>query len=507
MIRFNLARNNHDPSEIDLSGSYLIGSEGVPLLAEVVLRESQLICNKRADGPAGIALLWDIHSCGSVMLETSRLMDREAAYHLPLELTRGRLMHIFQKREDWGLFDLEGSDTLDKLNAEVDNARDLFVEALKADTIAHLTQISEKALKGAFVVGEKLSQFHAELLLAKRKQIHAFHRRTIGVSADVANVSDKYRQLLGEHFDFVYLPMPWRLLEPSPRELNWSLFDGWIEWLTANRIPIKVGPLLSLSMAHMPDWLIAVGDDFEQVLKLTFEHLRRVIDRYSPYVLQWDVLSGIHAENPFNYSFEQIMELTRTTVSLVKQLAPQSQTVVDLTAPWGEYFARNPRTIPPMLYADMVVQSGVGFDALGAQFVFGAPADGMYVRDMFQISERLDRLGNFGKPVHLTAVQVPSSQEGEGVKAGGGAWWKPWSEAVQAKWLKEFYTLALSKPFIESVTWRDLVDRPQPGPITAGGLFNGHMRPKPAFKILQDIRGEVLSAIRKPPARSVPERK
>lgn len=506
MIRFNLDRHHTEPSELSLAGCYLIGSEGVPLLAEVVLRESQLICNKRADGPAGVALLWDIPSCGSILLETSRLMDRDAPYHLPLELTRGRLMRIFQKREDWGLFDLEGSETLDNLNAEVDRARDTFVEALKADTAAQLTQISEKALKGAFVVGEKLSQFHAELLLAKRKQIHAFNRRTIGATVDVTNGSDASRQLLRDHFDFVYLPIPWRLLEPSPRELNWSLFDGWIEWLTANRIPVKVGPLISFSKAHLPDWLTAVGENFEQVLKLIFEHLRRVIDRYSPYVLQWDVLSGIHAENPFNYSFEQLMELTRTTVSLVKQLAPQAQTVVDLTAPWGEYFARNPRTIPPMLYADMVVQSGVGFDALGAQFAFGAPVDGMYVRDMFQISERLDRLGNFGKPVHITAVQVPSSQEGNGTTAGGGAWWKPWSEAVQAKWLKEFYTLALSKPFVESVTWRDLADRSESGPITTGGLFKANLRPKPAFKILQDIRGEILSAIRKPPARAVQER-
>jgi len=265
---------------------------------------------------------------------------------------------------------------------------------------------------------------------------------------------------------------------------------------------VPAQPYAKGTKAHLPEWLIAIGDNFDRVLKLIFEHLRRVIDRYSPYVLQWDVLSGIHAENPFNYSFEQLMELTRTTVSLVKQLAPQAQTVVDLTLPWGEYLARNPRTIPPMLYADMVVQSGVGFDALGAQFIFGVPVDGMFVRDMFQISERLDRLGNFGKPVHITAVQVPSGQEGEGAAVGGGAWWKPWSEAVQAKWLKEFYTLALSKPFVESVTWRDLVDRPQPGPITTGGLLKGDLRPKPAFKILKDIRTDVLSAIRKPPART-----
>ena len=31
---------------------------------------------------------------------------------------------------------------------------------------------------------------------------------------------------------------------------------------------------------------------------------------------------------------------------------------------------------------------------------------------------------------------------------------------MQAQWIKEFYTIALSKPFVESVTWNDLADQP-----------------------------------------------
>ena len=160
---------------------------------------------------------------------------------------------------------------------------------------------------------------------------------------------------------------------------------------------------------QLPDWLAMYETDFDTVRNLIFEHVRRVVERYSNYVLHWDVISGVHADNTFNFTFEQLMELTRVTTALVKQLAPRAQAIIDLTSPWGEYYARNQRTIPPMLYADMVVQSGIGFDGIGAQFLFGAPSDGMFVRDMFQISEKLDRLGNFGKPVHLTAVQVPSA--------------------------------------------------------------------------------------------------
>jgi hypothetical protein len=217
-------------------------------------------------------------------------------------------------------------------------------------------------------------------------------------------------------------------------------------------------------------------------------------------VHHWDVVSGVHAANLFDFTFEQIMELTRVTVSLVKQLAPRSQAIVDIVMPWGEYYARNQRTIPPMLYADMVVQSGVGFDGLGVQFVFGDGRDGMFVRDMLQISEKLERLGTLGKALHITGVQVPSAPSSEELVTAGGCWRKPWNQTVQARWVKEFYTVALSKPFVESVTWLDLADRSEEGGIAHGGLLREDLTPKPAFKVVKDIRAELLSLQRKPPA-------
>ena len=222
-----------------------------------------------------------------------------------------------------------------------------------------------------------------------------------------------------------------------------------------------------------------------------------MVERYANYIYQWDVISGVHADNTFDFSFEQLMEITRVTVALVKQLAPRAQTLINLVAPWGEYYARNQRTIPPMLYADMVVQSGIGFDGVGAQFLFGPSSDGMFVRDMFQISEKLDRLGNLGKPVHITAVQVPSRPLSNG--RSGGCWRTPWDEEIQSLWVREFYTIALSKPFIESVTWLDLADR-DAGLIPSGGLLQADLSPKPAFKVLKDARAELLGVTRRPPA-------
>jgi len=500
MLRFAVNLNSQSAGKVSLAGAYVIGSDGVPLRGELELRGGELLCAKRADGPAGVALLWPVPGCGALLLETSRLMDRDRPYNLALELARGRLTRINHKREDWGLFDFEG---VEAVAAGIEKARDVFIEALKLDDLAAQTKVAENALKAAILAGEQLSLFHADIFLTRRKQSHAFTRRTIGCSVDLGNTSDVYRQRLQEAFDFAQMAIPWRLVEPKPQEFNWQPLDAWIEWLVKNRIPIKVGPLVSLDASHLPDWLSTYERNFEQVRNLIFDHVKRVVERYSNYVHHWDVISGVHAENSLGFSFEQLMEITRVTVSLVKQLAPRAQSIINLVAPWGEYYARNQRTIPPMLYADMVVQSGVGFDGLGAQFLFGSPTDGMYVRDMFQISEKLDRLGNFGKPIHISAVQVPSSPISTDVMNSGGCWRKPWDEKVQAQWMKEFYAIALSKPFVESITWADLADRSNNAMMPNGGLLKADLDPKPAYTTIKQIRASLLKAIRKPPTQAL----
>jgi hypothetical protein len=137
--------------------------------------------------------------------------------------------------------------------------------------------------------------------------------------------------------------------------------------------------------------------------------VQRIASRYSKQVQVWNVVSGIHANNSFNLSFEQLMELTRMCCLLVKKLSPHATVMLELVMPWGEYYAHNRRTIPPMMYADMAVQSGIKFDAFGLQLMMGIPQDGHFVRDLLQISSLLDEFVAFGKTVHVSACQVPSN--------------------------------------------------------------------------------------------------
>ncbi len=500
MLRFAVYDNGKPADSVNLQGAYLVGGDNVPVRAEILYQGGQILCKKRATGPAALAILWPALDGGHVIHETTRLPERDKPYILQVELLRGRLLRLAQKREDWGLHDFEG---IDEIAEKIDAARDKMLDALTADTDEGAAAAAESGLKLALEASEELTRFHAGIFLNRRRQVGGFPRRVLGCKVDVNSSDDSERARLKEAFEYITIPFTWKILEPREKEVDWSPFDKWVDWATTHRIPIRGCDLVCFNKWSTPDWLYIWEHDFDTIRDLVHEHVTRVIQRYGQYIQVWDVISGIHANSTFSFNFEQLMELTRMSVAITKKLAPRGTAVIDLVTPWGEYYATNQRTIPPMLYAEMVLQSGVPFDAFGLECCFGFPAEGFFVRDMFQISSLLDRFACFGKPVHLTGVQAPSNIACDpndfwsGVQSPeeAGRWTEPWSEQVQRDWLRNIYDIALSKPFVEAITWRDLTERNNHF-LPHGGLLRADGSCKPSFSELTAIRQELTGDMR-----------
>ena len=507
MLAFAVYQDGEPATDVRLTNAYVVGSDDVPLRAELSFTNGVITCEKRAAGPAGLAILWHIEGCGEILTETARVLERQKPYVLQVELARGRLLRVSQKIEEWGLFDFEGTE---KILEQFTKARDWLIKALQADTPQDAAGCAERSLVLAVKASEALTNFHADIFLSRRKETGGWSKRVFGCAVHLDKPTETIRKRLSNAFEFVTVPVGWRDVEPNEQTFNWKPLDAWVESLTKHRIPIKGSALLCFHERHVPDWLYIWEHDFDTIRDLAFEHARRVINRYGQYIQTWDVISGIHATNCFSFSFEQLMELTRMAAAIAKQSAPNCLAIIDLVAPWGEYYARNQRTIPPLLYADMVAQSGINFDAFGLQFHFGPAGDGTCVRDMFQISSVLDSFAKLGKPLHITAVQVPSdivpvrdpSKDGTELTLEGGRWHDEWSEKIQAAWLKQFLAVALSKPFIESVTWGSLADHPDQV-IPHAGLLRTDLAPKTAYNTLNKMRSDLMSTGRKTTRKTV----
>jgi hypothetical protein len=490
MLRFDVYRNSGPVSEVDLAGAYAFGQDVIPVRADLAAANGQVCCVKRTPGAAGLAVLWDAGAAGRFLLPTTRLPERDAPYSLNVELARGQVGRIAQKREDWGLFDYEAAKPL---NDEFTAARQQFIEALKATEPVEAAGLADTALDQAVTLGEKMSLFHADILLKRRKA--AGSAASFGCRVDLLSSADEYAGRLRDVFDFITVPLPWKQIEPKERHFQYSAVDAWVNWAARAKKRVHSGSLVSFDPKHLPEWLYIWEHDYEALRDVIYEHIQRIVKRYENHVQIWNVVSGIHANNSFNFNFDQLMELTRMSCLLVKKTAPNSRVMIDLTMPWGEYYARNQRTIPPLLYADMAVQSGIKFDAFGLQIYMGVPVDGYYVRDLMQISSMLDEFVGFGKGLHITACAVPSNVAadawdawgGQAPVPKGGQWHQPWSPRLQAEWVQAFCRVALSKPYVESICWRDLADY-EGHFIPHGGLCRNNMEPKLSYKELRNFK-------------------
>jgi len=483
MISFEVFNEGRAVQDISGNSTYMFGQDEIAARSQLEFQDGLLRSVRHGDGAVGIATLWPAGDCGKVMLQTTRLPARQKPYNLNVEIARGRLLRISQKREEWGAADWSLSPAHHGL---IDAALDKFIQALcYLKEPARAAGLADESLALSVRAGEEIALAYSNSLIARRSESQGFGRHCFGCCFDPNRIKDaKYLQHIKDNFHFVTIPISWRQIEEKEHARNFDVLDECVNWLGRNRIAIKVGPLLTFSPEAVPDWLYIWEHDFDQVREMAYDYVTTVVERYSRKVQAWDVISGLNVNNCFNFSFEQVVDMTSTAVLAAKRSSSRSLVLVEVCQLWGGYYVSKQYVIPPLTYIDMICQSGMSFDGIGLNIGFGRGINGMQVRDMFELSVMLDKVSVFGKPIHLSCVQVPSgpdSNDKSGQGAEAGCWHGPWTQQSQAEWLDQFYRIALSKPAVETVTWRDLADRDD-GILQAGGLLQKDLGAKTAFE-------------------------
>ena len=499
MLTFHVLEGGKPPSEVDVGPMYLTSLEGQPIRSRLRYNaaEGLLFCERRSQGLAALNLPWSVSSGSRLMMRTALLPDSDRPYLLPLELARGQTADIWRKRDEWGYIYGEPLKGFDKAMGEI---KMLIAQAMTVrDAPAASGSLAEDALAQALALGEALAGADARFGVARRRERGDLARVDFGCHLELADQNPKVQERFSETFNYATLPFTWRRIEPREQELDWKWHDGWVHWLEAKGIAIKGGGLVRFAEPYLPDWVWIWENDFESIRDYVFDHVERCVQRYRGRIDHWDAATGLHLENCMNASLDQILELSRVSAHAIKRTDPAATAILDLVCPWGEYFATNQRSIWPYHYAEMCINAGVEFNAIGLQFFFGTGGEGFYARDMLAVSDMLDRFGALGKPVHVTAAGVPSAcyPDPEAAVGGadhqpgsGGIWRKSWDEVVQSDWAGEFYQTAISKPFVAAISWRDFSDH-QPHYFPHGGLLRKNLHPKIAYQRLINIRHEI----------------
>lgn len=496
--------------------AHLMGADEVPLASTFSVEGSVIRCLKTSPDAAAFEMLWDAGSCGTLALRTCLLPERDEPYLLTLELARQRIMLFLNKLEDWLNGDLPASEpAMEKF----EQARGMFTAALSApadargDFTEEQDRLAQQALELAIDAGERLALLVGEALMHQRLKMAAAMQAegktgpalwSLGCAAHREHGSSALQKVVADHFDFLVKPMRWTHLEPEEGEYAWGKTDKWVEWaIRTAKLPVAGGPLIDFRAGRTPEWLSIWENDYDTLREVAFEHIKKVVTRYRKAVTRWNVASGLHLNAAFPLTLEQVMDLTRLCVMVVRKLQPTARIILDIDQPFGERYARETRSIPPLLYAEMVVQQGVQIDALGLRVQMGDSTEGRATRDFMQLAALLDTFSQFDKPLVVTALGAPSEPpapdagaEDEGLGAATvrreGGWWRArWSQESQADWLTHALTICLSKPYVQSACWQELYDPPTGAgepEMRAGGLISAEGKPKVALRRLGKIR-------------------
>ncbi|MDY7110235.1 MAG: endo-1,4-beta-xylanase [Planctomycetota bacterium] len=480
MLRFAVYDEKGRADSWPLINAHLLGPDDLVLRGKIAFKDGRIVCKTRESQAAALSLQYDAGRMGRLMLQTCLLPPRKKPYILSVELARHRIKMFIAKSEEWQMFDLSEDHPAMR---HWEQARQGLTAALTADNPVKADRAARAALNRAIEATERLALAHAEILLHRRYATRPASSVTLGVRIWPESEGKELKELIASNFDLLIIPLRWKDLEVEEGVYNWERVDRWMEWAGAEGKPIVAGPLLDFSRRALPEWMYVWQHDYDTCRDLVYEYMERVVHRYRGLVGMWNIASGLNVNENFEFTPVQILDLARTASLLVRQSRKGARTMIELREPFGEHGANRRRSIPPLTFVDQLVQGGVKFDALGVQLLFGQQDSGRASRDLAQISSLLDKFFLLETPVLVSALGVPSQP----IDEEGGWWHEPWSPDVQSRWIARLFPVAMSKPFVESIFWTDLVDHDEAA-LPKAALIDESGRARPAFARLTGMR-------------------
>jgi hypothetical protein len=291
---------------------------------------------------------------------------------------------------------------------------------------------------------------------------------------------------------------PWSLIEPKPGTFQFDQVDRWMTLAAHARRPVVAGPLLRFDSEWLPPWMERHKGDFKAIVDRTYIFMEQVVHRYRAVASLWNLCSGLHGNAWHPFADSERIDLARRAALLARQSRKGARTLVEFSDPFSETVTANAGAMSAWQFLERLIQEGVHMDAVGMQLTMGGAGAGHGVRDLLQVSAMLDRFMGFDCKVMLSSIGVPSEPV-----AHGGTWRRPWSEAVQEQWAATLSTVALSKPFVETLVWERLGDDPA-RPRGRCGVQDAAGKAKPVAKRLLGIRNRLRRPLGKAEAESKP---
>lgn len=321
--------------------------------------------------------------------------------------------------------------------------------------------------------------------------------------------NEKYKKFFADVFNMATLPFYWDTLEPqkgNPRygKNSESIYrrpaiDPCIEFCEANGIEPREH---ALAYDHFfPSWLH--GESTETVKKELERRYSEISERYADKIRTIEVTNEMEWQRKDAVSdFYNEPDFVEWCFKLAEKYFPNNQLGINEHGglAWGDCCRATDKYYS---YIEANMLKGARIDAIGMQyhlFVFreNEYRDTRILLDPKSMYDHMDMYAQFGKPLQITEVTVPSYS------------WEPEDEEIQAKIIEKIYQIWFSHPNVEQIIYWNLVDgyayvnssdpeeiRKSQGNMTLGenyfhgGLLRFDLSPKPAYHKIKELTQKV----------------
>ena len=318
--------------------------------------------------------------------------------------------------------------------------------------------------------------------------------------------NEKYKNYFSEIFNMATLPFYWDSTEPEKGKTRYAkdseniyrrpAIDLCIEFCEKYGIEPREHALAY--ERFFPKWLYNASK--EEVKKELERRYFEISSRYA------DKIPTIEVTNEMEWvqgrtSFYDDPDFIRWCFELAEKYFPDNQLVInEYTGLCWEDRCR--ATDKYYAYIEANLLKGARIDAIGMQYHLFYNSEDLYDKTRIALDPKslyahMDLYSNFGKPLQITEVTVPSYS------------WKAEDEEIQAKLIEMLYSIWFSHPNVEQIVYWNLVDGyahlwdPDPEKIKAsqgdmtlgenyfhGGLLRFDLSPKPAYFKIKELLNE-----------------
>jgi hypothetical protein len=463
------------------------GPDNMPWPTEVRVEPEQLQVRRAVDESGYLLVPWEVGEMGRLMGSTATLMERPYAYSLPVELARGKINQLRGQAADWQAGGLQITEDVDRRIKEVGLA---FGRAAVRTPPEKGTAKAQAALTQAYQIAQDLVRLYREQVFqirhTRQPKLDSGLECSVGTSIP-GELNDEFTRT----FNGICIPFSWSDVEPETGNYRWQPQDDLIAWAETHGLPVTAGPLINFASMKLPAWLWLYERDLQSLASFMCAFVETTVRRYKGQIRRWQLTAASNSTSILSLGEDELLWLTVRLAEAARQVDPNLELIVGVTQPWGEYMALEDRTHSPFIFADTLIRAGLNLLAVDLEMVMGPTPRGSYCRDPMELSRLLDLYALLGVPLRLT-MGYPSSN-GRDLRADpeqslqGGYWRGGFTPETQAQWAEAFVTLALCKPFVQSVQWTHSFDA-ESHLFPHCGLVDTAGRVKPVMHQLRALR-------------------